>query len=114
VSSFKPGDLVVLISKKRSKKNKAGKYIPKKQPGLLLERVVIEDTRNWYQGKQGGPKVPGPGWKIATADDGVVTWQEKSIRLQGTTPGYVADMIQAHEALGRKIEEWKIENLATL
>ena len=29
-------------------------------------------------------------------------------------PEYIADMINAHELLGRKIEEWKIANLATL
>jgi hypothetical protein len=113
MSSFKPGDLVVLISKKRSTKTKNGKPIWKKQPGLLLKVVAIDDTRHYMQ-RSYGSAVPGFGWKIATADDGIVTRQEKSIRLQGATPDYVADMIQAHDMLGRKIEEWKIANLATL
>tara|TARA_R110000803_G_scaffold72852_3_gene136606 strand:+ start:1000 stop:1341 length:342 start_codon:yes stop_codon:yes gene_type:complete len=112
--SFKVGDLVVLISKKRSTTTKAGKHIFHKQPGLLIEKVTIPDTRSWTrQMNDRDNPVPGPGWMVATAD-GVVRRQEKGLRLQDATPEYIANMMNAHLVLGRKIEEWKIANLATL
>jgi|APSaa5957512576_1039674.scaffolds.fasta_scaffold212240_2 hypothetical protein len=114
MSHYKVGDLVVLISKKRSTKTKTGKHIFHKQPGLLIEKVTIPDTRSWHkQMEDRGNPVPGPGWMVATADDGVVRRQEKGLRLQDATPEYIANMMDAHLVLGRKIEEWKIANLAT-